>query len=404
VRHFAAAVFALGLIAWCNSIYAQSWGADARLPQPGGYATPAYGTSVYGNAMAPVAPQTTFDDRQQSVLILDNPSPIARLSGGIYPASATLPVAAPDVPPIYQPGQQFQLMDAPRPQNAPVAYAPGSPVVYNTIEQPYLPPGAVIPDAFDCCNEPWSWQVLPQGLIWHSLLAGPKEPRIGGQLVNDSDGDTKLDGTVGGRAGIFRYGNTADFRPQGLQVDVEGAAFIRQDITQNSDVDAYDFRIGFPVTYGWGPYQMLLSWYHVSAHLGDQFSLKHPNYKRFQYSRNALVWGLGYYLTEDFRVYGEVEYAYYARPGSPWAFQVGFEYSPVIRGWHGAPFFAINGYLKQETDFGGPLTVETGWQWRGQRGGQLIRTGFFYQNGPEIYGEFFHNSEALIGYGLWYDF
>ncbi len=133
--------------------------------------------------------------------------------------------------------------------------------------------------------------------------------------------------------------------------------------------------------------------------------LKHPTFTRINYSRNALVWGNGYFLTPDLRIYGELEYAYFVDGGSrPWAFQCGIEYNPVVRGCARAPFFDINAYLKQENDWGGPLTVETGWQWRPLRGGQLVRTGFFYQTGPSVYGQFFRDSEQLIGYGLWYDF
>ncbi len=365
--------------------------------------------SVYEIAQAPSVPRTTYDDRQQSVYILDGPpaSGMTPLPGsaslassavttpGVYPAGA---VPTGPQPAVYQPGQQFQLLDAPRTGAA-------QPICYNTIEQPCLPPGCEVPEGCDCCNQPWTWQVLPTGLIWHSDLAGPKEPRLGGEVVSDTGVDTKLDGSVGGRAGLIRYGNTADYRPQGWQFDVEGGAIIRQDLSQDSDVDAYDFRIGFPLTYGWGDYQMKLAWYHTSAHLGDEFMLKHPTFTRINYSRNALVWGNGYFLTPDLRIYGELEYAYFVDGGSrPWAIQCGIEYNPVVRGWRGAPFFDINAYLRQENDFGGPLTVETGWQWRPLRGGQLVRTGFFYQTGPIAYGEFFRDSEQLIGYGLWYDF
>jgi hypothetical protein len=413
VRSSTAPIFALGLIAWCVALAAQPALADWPVSQP---STPpaTFAGSVYEVAQAPTTPRTAYDDRQQSVYILDGPTmpgvtPLPAISsttpgtvsvapGGIYQAATAPPGSLTARPAIYQPGQQFQLMDASRSGVA-------APVAYSTVEQPTLPPCACEPDCFDYSCQPWTWQVLPTGLIWHSDLAGPREPRIGGELVSDTGVDTKLDGSVGGRAGLIRYGNTADFRPQGWQFDVEGGAIIRQDLTQNSDVDAYDFRIGFPLTYGWGDYQMKFAWYHTSAHLGDEFMLKHPTFPRINYSRNALVWGNSYFLTQDLRVYGEFEYAYFTEGGSkPWAIQCGFEYNPVVRGWHGSPFFDINAYLKQENNWGGPLTLETGWQWRPLRGGQLTRTGFFYQTGPNVYGEFFRNSEQLIGYGIWYDF
>ncbi|HTQ38527.1 MAG TPA: DUF1207 domain-containing protein [Pirellulales bacterium] len=373
------ALFTYGVIAVCGVSVAQGVEGDIPPPQPATFAG-----NIYGISPLPAVPRTAYDDQRQSVYILDGPAPMATSPSGASQA-------------VYQPGQQFQLLDAP--------HSGASPVAYNTIEAPSLPPGAVVPEGYDHCDEPWSWQLMPDGLIWHSDLAGPKEPRIGGVLASDTGVDTKLDGTVGGRVGLLRYGDTADFRPQGWQADVEGAAFIRQDLTQNSDVDAYDFRIGFPVTYGWGDYQMKIAWYHTSAHIGDEYELKHPTFMRINYSRNAIVWGHGYFITPDLRIYSEFEWAYFAEGGSkPWAIQFGIEYNPVVRGWHGAPFFDINAYLKQENNWGGPLTVETGWQWRPMHGGQMVRTGFFYQTGPTIYGQFFQDSQQLIGYGLWYDY
>ena len=38
------------------------------------------------------------------------------------------------------------------------------------------------------------------------VFSGPREPRIGGQLVSEVGGDTFLDGSIGGRAGLLRYG------------------------------------------------------------------------------------------------------------------------------------------------------------------------------------------------------
>jgi hypothetical protein len=286
---------------------------------------------------------------------------------------------------------------------APGSYQP--PPAYSTLETSGIPQSIGGAECFECANEPWHWQILPPGLIYHSYLAGPKEPRFGGVLFAQPGGNTYLDGTLGARVGILRYGNSADFRPQGWQVDTEGAAIIRQDLSENSDVDAYDFRIGVPVTYGWGRYQMKIAWYHTSAHLGDEFAIKHPDFTRINFSRNAIVWGHSYYLTDDFRVYGEVDYGYGVDGGSePWAFQTGFEYSPLVRGFRGAPFLAVNGLLLEENDFGGPFTLETGWQWRPIHGGQLLRFGFHYQTGPSVFSQFFRDSEQQIGAGLWYDY
>ncbi|HEY2880962.1 MAG TPA: DUF1207 domain-containing protein, partial [Pirellulales bacterium] len=351
MRLCAALVLYGGLLALGDSALAQNWPSDAPAHPQATFAGP-----IYGIGLAAM-PRTTYDDSRQSVLILDGPGANPDMAtgapgligSGVYPASATMPLQGvpiqtmpvqPTPSNIYSPAQQFQSADSGwvAPGSSPSAISTnsplGSPLAYNTICPPSLSCGPSMGECIDHSCEPWEWQMLPQGLIWHSYLAGPKEPRISGVVADDTGVDTKLDGTVGGRVGLFRYGDTANYRPQGWQVDAEGAAFIREDLTQNSDVDTYDFRIGFPVTYGYGDYQMKLAWYHTSAHIGDEYQLKHPDFVRINYSRNAIVWGNSYFLTDAIRIYGEVEFGYWCDGGSkPWAFQVGFEYSPVVRGW-----------------------------------------------------------------------
>ncbi|HEY2841554.1 MAG TPA: hypothetical protein VGJ26_20510, partial [Pirellulales bacterium] len=38
----------------------------------------------------------------------------------------------------------------------------------------------------ECYGDPWTWQLLPQGLIYHSYLAGPKEPRMASVLQHQT--------------------------------------------------------------------------------------------------------------------------------------------------------------------------------------------------------------------------
>ena len=83
---------------------------------------------------------------------------------------------------------------------------------------------------------PWSWHLMPTGLMYRSYLAGIKEPRIGSAWLTDSQlgphHDTRLDtdapgtvwdATLGGRVGILRYGTPNAYRPEGFQVDLLGS-------------------------------------------------------------------------------------------------------------------------------------------------------------------------------------
>jgi hypothetical protein len=253
--------------------------------------------------------------------------------------------------------------------------------------------------------EEWTPQVLPDGLIYRSYLAGTKEPRLGGTLTHDYDQGWLLEGTAGARVAAFRYGTTDGQRPEGWELDAEAAAFPRMGTDSGRTMIATDFRVGVPLTYGIGPFQTKLAVYHLSAHLGDEFMFE-TGYPRINYSRNALVWGNSYFVTEDVRVYAEAEWAWYNDGGSkPWAFQFGVEYSPMrsMGSLRGAPFVAINGYVRQDVDFGGNAVVQTGWQWRGQSG-HLCRLGMQYITGPSDQFEFYRRFEDRLGVGIWYDF
>lgn len=250
------------------------------------------------------------------------------------------------------------------------------------------------------------WQLLPDGLLYSSYLAGPKESRLGTSWVRDTKRGWRWETTLGGRLGIFRFG-TDDVRfPWGWQLDVEGAAFPRLNLEEEADLDSADFRFGIPLTWRGGPFQTKFAFYHLSSHAGDEFLERNPSFRRINFSRNALVLGGGFFLTPDLRLYAEADYGFDTDGGAEeWWFQFGLDYAPALpTGVRGAPFLALNALLREEVDFGGTFTLMTGWAWRSDRHGHLLRIGLQYANGKTTQFEFFPQSEQLIGLGIWYDF
>jgi len=291
------------------------------------------------------------------------------------------------------------VLDLPPVANPPNDPQPGNPPPKD-LQPGDLPPG------FQPWNDaaPWAWQVLPNGLIYHSYLAGVKEPRIATQWVYDSHSKWTWDTELGGRVGVVRYGNDDDEYPQGWQLDLEGAAFPRLDLEHQEDLTSVDYRFGVPLTYGWGRYQAKFAYYHICAHLGDEFLLKNLRADRINYVRNGFAWGNSYYFTKNLRVYAEASWSFDCDGGAkPWEFQFGVEYSPAPAGLHPRPFLAVNGDIRQEVDFGGNICVETGYQWR-STANHLFRAGLQYFAGKSDQYEFFRQYEEKVGLGLWYDF
>jgi len=254
--------------------------------------------------------------------------------------------------------------------------------------------------------EPWHLQHMPDGLLYGSYLAGPRESRIGTAVMSNSNGDDVWDTTLGGRVGLLRWGTADPHWAEGWQLDVEGAAFPRLNAEHRADVDATDFRVGVPLTYRQDQWQFKAAFYHLSSHVGDEFLVRNPSFQRINYSRNAFVLGAGYFPTPDLRFYGEVEYGFFNDDGSePWAVQFGFDLAPSQpTGLRGTPFLAANVWLREEVDFGGTLTLMTGWSWRSDRNNHLCRLGLQYSDGHTSQLEFHDQHEQLVGLGLWYDF
>ena len=175
-------------------------------------------------------------------------------------------------------------------------------------------------------NEPWIWQLLPNGLMYPSYLAGNREPRFGSQWVHIRDEGWQWDATLGGRVGLVRYGTVNDFWPEGWQWDIEGAAFVRKNLEADRDVDDVDFR-GCPVTTRQGPWEFKGGYYHYCSHLGDFYMVRNNTLSRVEYVRDSMLLGVAVYLGSSLRLYSEASWAFHEEGvAKPWEFQFGAEF------------------------------------------------------------------------------
>lgn len=252
---------------------------------------------------------------------------------------------------------------------------------------------------------PSGWELLPSGLLYHSYLAGEKEPRMAAQWLWEKDRGLVWETALGGRWGLVRRG-TPGPNGNGFQFDMEGAALARVDPEEESDLEAADFRAGFLGTWRRDRWRWKTGYYHLSSHVGDEFLIKNPGFPRRNYVRDSLLFGLMYDITPDVQIYGEIADALNHNGGAePLELQFGAQYSPVCtNGIHGSPFAAINGHLRQEFDFSGSVNIEAGWQWRGANSGHLFRVGAQHYSGPSIQWSFYDRYESLTGVGIWFDY
>jgi len=254
----------------------------------------------------------------------------------------------------------------------------------------------------------YQFQVLPAGLLYRSYLAGEKEPRMMWSALYDMKrGRTIWETALGGRVGLLRYGTQGAIKPQGYQLDLEGAVFARLIPAEPSTMlEGADFRFGLLNT--WREDRLAIKWgyYHVSAHLGDEFLLVNPDYDRINYVRDAAIVGMTADVFTDTQVYGEVANALGSQGGAkPWEFQFGTQYVPTTRvSTLGSPYLGLNTYLRQDFAFRGGLNLIAGWNWFGDKTGDRLRIGMQYYRGPSLQYSFFDRRERLIGGGVWYDY
>lgn len=252
----------------------------------------------------------------------------------------------------------------------------------------------------------WQWRVLPEGVMWQSYWAGVREPRTSGAVFSNQNDVALLDVALGGRMAVLRYGTNQPRNPQGWELQIEGAGLPRLNLDENWDLESVDFRFGVPLIYARDNWKWKFSYYHLSAHLGDELAIRENRLnERINFSRDVLVAGLSVYPLPAWRWYAEAGWAFYTDGGSqPWEFQFGVDVAaPGPTGFEGTPFLALNGHLREEVDFGGNLVVQAGWLWRGITG-RVLRTGLHYHNGKSSQFEFFDTFEQQIGGGIWADY
>lgn len=255
---------------------------------------------------------------------------------------------------------------------------------------------------------PYEWSLLPTGMIYKSYLAGVKESRLSTHLIKVENDNWMMDGNLGGRFGVLRWGRDSTFLAEGVQWDVEGSAHVRLDIPEDVDVRSVDFRAGTQLTWSYADnpaHRSRFGYYHLSSHLGDEFVIKNPDYNRLNFARDVVIFGHSYYFTTRLRVYAEAGWAFYHLECDPWEFHLGVEWAPnEATGPWGEPFLAVHGHLREESNFGGNLSVQTGWAWVGEIPGRTLRIGMHYYNGESSQFSFAGDFEHQIGFGIWYDF
>jgi hypothetical protein len=181
-------------------------------------------------------------------------------------------------------------------------------------------------------------------------------------------GNSTIDTSIGMTIGLYRLDfEGADFS---TQVDIFGLVITR--LTPDDLIFA-DYRFGLPVTWRWGWWQGKVGYEHTSAHIGDELIRAGRVNSVPSFAKDELVVGLGRYVTENLRVYGQFGYAFgFQVPGFTQAtsreksrYDLGAEwFLRCPTGWQGTPFAAVNVEWRGDQGFTPNYTFQAGWLWR----------------------------------------
>jgi hypothetical protein len=205
---------------------------------------------------------------------------------------------------------------------------------------------------------------------------------------------------------LLRFGSSAVADADGWQIDLEGSAQLRLDPDDYKTLESVDYRGGIWLTRKRGSLALRAGYYHLSAHLGDEYLLKHPEVVRVDYVRDVIVAGVIHDVTPLVQVYAEGGYAFVHRGGAePLEFQLGAQYGAArFTTRRGAPVAAVNVHLRQELDFGGSANAFLGWGWHSRETGHRFRAGLQAYSGTSPQYSNYRRAERLIGVGLWFDY
>jgi hypothetical protein len=266
-------------------------------------------------------------------------------------------------------------------------------------------PPAVPPDDGLRPASEWNLELLPDKHLYPPYLADPRMARTATrvQFPIKHDDNIKIENDLGGYRALARWTNPHDPREEGM-LYVEAGVFTRFDIQEQWDMDAADYRFGFPFIYRLGNVAMKFEIYHVTSHLGDEY-IGRENAHRDSYHLEEAAWGVSWDLTPAWRTYAEAGVGVYTGTATQSGrVQAGTEWiGPPVVG-RICPFAALDLQSRNEIDWDVNSAWMTGLMVKTKTGGNGLRVLGEYYRGHDQQTQFKSDREQYWSLGLATDF
>jgi hypothetical protein len=209
------------------------------------------------------------------------------------------------------------------------------------------------------------WQVFPEARVVPPFLADPRTPHFSltYQRYTRSDFPKLRDVgaiSLGEEFNVVQYGSSG-FGRVNLGIEPAIFAIFNLDAFSHDLVNA-DYRIGLPLEYRGGPFQLKITPFHQSSHLGDEFLLDTPT-ERINLSYETIDVKTAIDVG-DFRFYAGGSRRIHRDPSDLklWGAQQGAEWlsTAAFLGDAVAPLVAVDIQEREETGWKASVSVRAG--------------------------------------------
>jgi len=248
---------------------------------------------------------------------------------------------------------------------------------------------------------------FPTEAPFERLIASPREVQFRGAFVfADREEVRGFEGrnleaivAIGQTVGIFRFDEN-DGMDGAITLHMEFGIFTRFFMEESTrDLIHADFRVGLPIQYRVGPWQLRVGYRHLSSHIGDDYLNRFPGPVE-QTSKDGFVGDLAYRVNDAVRVYGGADLNFHTNLFmSRGSLRGGVEFEDIVEGEEDAywPFLAADAeYFSLSEDVGVNVTGGIGFRVRGR----LMKAEARGHFGVSAMGQFREAEESFFGLGI----
>lgn len=250
------------------------------------------------------------------------------------------------------------------------------------------------------CGHPGIW--FPETpTLFRPFLADPRQITYSGgwRFWDKALSRNVIDVSFGDYLGVYEWCDVWPWHGQ-MRVEIEGAVWaVFAPCKESSPLINADYYLGIPLTYAIDRWAFRLRGFHVSSHVGDEWLILHPKFRRLNPSAESIDFSVSHEFSDDIRLYGVLGYTFHQDPSfklGPFYAEAGLElrlralrFTDYCDKMYGTPFygmhFRFNRSFKNHVD----ATYVVGYEWE-KFCGLCRKVRFFleYHDGYSLEGQF----------------